>query len=120
MKVVCPPFSLDDFAHCHHGVKKQVSERASVCFGDSVYMQSFTKEFMETLFGWLRYIWLAATYPFTYIYWLRSLIKFRASNEQPRATEIIDILSDDFTEQLLRFCESGKSAYIACSPCCGE
>ena len=79
MKVVCPPFSQDDFAHCHHGVKKQVSERASVCFSDSVYMQSFTEEFMETLFGWLRYIWLAATYPFTYIYWLRSLIKFRAS-----------------------------------------
>ena len=32
----------------------------------------------------------------------------------------MDILSDDFTEQLLRFCASGKSAYIACSPCCGE
>ena len=28
--------------------------------------------------------------------------------------------SIDFAEQLLRFCASGKSAYIACSPCCSE
>lgn len=27
---------------------------------------------------------------------------------------------NDFAEQLLRFCASGKSAYIACSPCCSE
>jgi hypothetical protein len=33
---------------------------------------------------------------------------------------MMDILSDDFAEQLLRFCASGKSAYIACSPCCSE
>jgi hypothetical protein len=32
----------------------------------------------------------------------------------------MDIFDNDFYEQLLRFCASGKSAYIACSPCCGE
>ena len=32
----------------------------------------------------------------------------------------MDIFSDDFYEQLLRFCACGKSAYIACSPCCRE
>ena len=32
----------------------------------------------------------------------------------------MDIFSDDFYEQLLRFCATGKSAYIGCSPCCGE
>ena len=32
----------------------------------------------------------------------------------------MDIFDNDFYEQLLRFCACGKSAYIACSPCCGE
>ena len=32
----------------------------------------------------------------------------------------MDIFDNDFYEQLLRFSASGKSAYIACSPCCGE
>ena len=34
--------------------------------------------------------------------------------------ESMDIFDPDFYEQLLRFCACGKSAYIACSPCCGE
>ena len=32
----------------------------------------------------------------------------------------MDIFDNDFYEQILRFCACGKSAYIACSPCCGE
>ena len=31
----------------------------------------------------------------------------------------MDIIVDEFYEQLLRFCASGKSAYTACSPCYG-
>lgn len=34
--------------------------------------------------------------------------------------KFMDIFNDDFYEQLLRFSACGKSAYIACSPCCGE
>ena len=34
--------------------------------------------------------------------------------------KFMDIFNDDFYEQLLRFSASGKSAYIACFPCCGE